>query len=97
MELQELRRQIDRIDTELVSLFKQRMALSAAVAEYKQKNGLPVLDSSRERELLEKVAALSGREFAPYTHTLYATVLELSRSYQHTLLGDDLAASEVER
>ncbi len=88
MELSELRKQIDSIDEELVALFKKRMNISAQVAEYKKQTGMNVLDSSRERALLGKVSELSGEEFEEYTRTLYATILDLSRSYQHKRLGD---------
>ena len=86
MDLQELRHQIDDIDNQLVALFKARMSVAAGVAEYKRENGLPVLDASRERALLSKIAELSGEEFEDYTRTLYATILDLSRSYQHKKL-----------
>ena len=88
MELSELRKQIDSIDEELVALFKKRMNISAQVAEYKKQTGMNVLDSSRERALLGKVSELSGEEFEEYTRSLYATILDLSRSYQHKRLGD---------
>ena len=86
MDLQELLHQIDDIDNQLVALFKARMNVAAGVAEYKRENGLPVLDASRERALLSKIAELSGEEFEDYTRTLYATILDLSRSYQHKKL-----------
>ena len=88
MELSELRKQIDSIDEELVALFKKRMNVSAEVAEYKRQTGMSVLDSSRERALLDKVSELSGEDFEEYARTLYATILDLSRSYQHKRLGD---------
>jgi len=88
MELQDLRQQIDSIDRQLVELFKQRMDCSAGVAEYKREHGMPVLDASRERALLEKISNLAGEELEDYTRTLYATILSLSRSYQHTRLGE---------
>ncbi len=88
MELSELRQQIDEIDRELVSLFTRRMSVSADVAEYKRQTGMNVLDPSRERALLGKVSELAGEDLEEYTRTLYATILELSRSYQHKRLGD---------
>ena len=88
MELSELRQQIDGIDRQLVDLFIKRMNVAAEVAEYKRENGMNVLDASRERALLAKVSELSGENFEEYTRTLYATVLDLSRSYQHKCLGD---------
>lgn len=86
MELKELREQIDAIDRELVELFKKRMNVSAAVAEYKKQNNMKVLDASRERALLEKISELSGEEFEEYSRVLYSTILDVSRSYQHSKL-----------
>lgn len=88
MELKQLREDIDSIDKELVDLFIKRMNCSAAVAEYKREHDMPVLDASRERALLNKVSELAGEGFEDYTRTLYATILSLSRSYQHTRLGE---------
>jgi chorismate mutase/prephenate dehydratase len=88
MELNQLRQEIDEIDRELVSLFIRRMNCSAGVAEYKREHGLPVLDASRERALLAKISELSGEDFEEYSRTLYATILSLSRSYQHKKLGE---------
>ena len=86
MELKELRDEIDGIDRELVELFKKRMNVSAAVAEYKRQNGMAVLDASRERALLSKISELSGEEFEEYSRILYSTILDVSRSYQHSKL-----------
>ena len=87
MDLKELRKNIDEIDRELVDLFVRRMSISAEVAEYKREVGMPVLDPARERALLERVSNMSGDEFERYTRTLYSTILDLSRSYQHKKLG----------
>ncbi len=87
MELKEIRDKIDCIDSQLVKLYTERMSLCAAVAEYKRENNIPVLDTARERDLLNKVADMSGEEFEEYTRTLYSTILDLSRSYQHKILG----------
>lgn len=39
MDLQELRRKIDEIDSQIVSLYEQRMDISKEVAEYKIETG----------------------------------------------------------
>ena len=91
MELTKLREEIDQIDKELVSLFIKRMNCASSVAEYKKQNSMPVLDPSRERALLNKISELSGEEFEGYSRTLYSTILELSRSYQHKQLGETSA------
>ena len=87
MDLNEIRKEIDSVDEQLVTLYKKRMQLSAEVAEYKRDNNIPILDSSRERALLAKISEMSGSEFEEYSRTLYGTILDLSRSYQHKILG----------
>lgn len=82
MDLQELREQIDQVDDQLIQLFRQRMDIAASIAAYKQANGLPVFVPTREQEKLKDVAQKAGPEMANYTQILYATLFELSRSYQ---------------
>ena len=94
MELNEIRKEIDEIDKQLVELYIRRMNCSAEVAEYKREHNMPVLDASRERALLNKISELSGSEFEEYTRTLYSTILDLSRSYQHSKLGETSALYE---
>ena len=88
MEIEALRGQIDSIDRELVELFKQRMQVSADIAKYKKENNLPVLDKTRERELLNKISQMSDKELESYTVRLYSQILELSKSYQTKCLGE---------
>ena len=47
--LEDLRKKIDKIDSELMPLFTERMKFSAEVAEYKRANNMPVLDKSAKR------------------------------------------------
>ena len=84
-----LRKEIDRIDTELVKLFSERMQVSAGVAEYKRASGMAVTDPVREAALLDRVAAMSPAETADYTRTLYTNILSVSRAYQHARLGSN--------
>ena len=88
MELNEIRAKIDKIDEELVDLYKKRMMLCAEVAKYKRDNNMPVLDSARERALLTKISELSGPEFEEYSRTLYSTILDISHAYQNKILGN---------
>ena len=86
MELKECRNKLDVIDSQLISLFCERMEVVQRVAEYKKEHDLPILNSGREKEILERVRTLSGEEFAPYAQTLFETLLYVSREYQKTLL-----------
>ena len=83
MELNELRSQIDQIDSQMVTLFEQRMALSARIGDYKKEHGLPVFVPAREREKLKEIREASSPELEAYTQQLYAHIFELSRGYQN--------------
>lgn len=85
MELNEAREKINEIDEQLVKLFSSRMELSSKIAEYKAEKNLPILDRTREREVLNKVADLSGPELENYSKVLFSTLFDLSRSYQNRL------------
>ena len=63
MSLKPIRDEIDKIDEQLIELFKKRMECSKKVAEYKVERGIPVLNEQREKEILEDVAKKSGKTF----------------------------------
>ena len=87
MDLQEARNSISRIDEELTSLFVKRMELSKEIAAYKKDNHMSVFDRSREREVVNHVCDLAGKDFESYIRVLYGTLLDVSRSYQRQLIG----------
>ena len=94
MDINELRKDIDRIDEELVSLIREIMETAAKIGEYKRENNLPVYDPARERELFARVGELAGEDFASYTKVLYSTMTDVSRSYQRKLMGRKSGLSE---
>lgn len=89
MDLSQYREKIDSIDSELVRLFSERMDIAKGIAEYKLENGLPVLDSSRERHKLSEIAKMSNEKVRPYTGVLFSQIMELSRAYQETVIHPD--------
>lgn len=54
LNLEEIRKDIDRIDREMAKLFEERMNVVMKVAEYKKINNMPVKDRAREERVLEK-------------------------------------------
>lgn len=89
MDLQELRAQLDGIDTQLTDLFCKRMEVSAQVARHKKEQGIKVLDRTREREILSRVGKQAGEPLDLYVRMLYSVVFDLSRSYQETFLDGE--------
>lgn len=94
MNLEEIRNEIDSIDTELVSLFKKRMECAKKVAEVKKKENKIILNKSREREIINRVANLAGEDLQSQTKVLYSTLFDLSRSYQMQLMADNSPLEE---
>lgn len=82
MDINELREKMDRTDDELRRLFEQRMETAVGIAQYKKENGMPVLDRSREREIIDRMTLGQTEEMAGYTRVLCNTLFDLSRSYQ---------------
>jgi chorismate mutase len=55
--LEDCRREIDALDTELVRLLNQRAAIACDIAVVKVASGLPAYDGKREDQVLARVAA----------------------------------------
>lgn len=98
MDIKELREQIDNIDAQIVELFRARMGVSLGVAEYKRERNMAVYDPARERALFARIGEMAGEEISGYAHSLYKTITELSRTYQHHILDPDPEIKkEIER
>ena len=52
-QLDDLRKQIDEIDTAIVNLLAKRMKVVEKVGKYKKENNLPPLDKSRWQEVIK--------------------------------------------
>ena len=84
-ELQQYREEIDRIDRQMVELFRQRMAVTGQVGQYKLERGIPVLDAQRERQVLQDKARLVEGDLRPGVTTLFQTMMSISRRQQRDL------------
>ena len=60
MSLENVRKEIDKIDAELVPLLKKRMLCSLKVAEIKREQKLPILNEKREQEIIDSVFDAGG-------------------------------------
>ena len=98
MDLNDYRKEIDRIDDQLIALFAQRMETAEKIAEYKKANGLRVLDARREKEKMREILDKTPDDLREYVSSLYSLIFELSRSRQSCLLGTkgDLPAKIAE-
>jgi len=54
MEISDWRKKIDGLDRELVRLLNERARCAVEIAKIKRRNGLPILESNREQEVLRQ-------------------------------------------
>ena len=87
MDLQDIRKEIDRIDNDIVRLFEERMDFSEEAARYKQENNLPVYDPAREKQKLDDVAGKVSKGRESYITALYTLLFELSRADQERIIN----------
>lgn len=95
MSLDEIRKEIDAVDAELIPLIKKRMECSLKVAEIKRAENLPVYHPDRENQILDKVEE-KGEEYGRYIRNIYQSIMTVSRSLQNdTLFKDSGFAAKI--
>ena len=89
MDLGSLRDKIDKIDSQIVSLYEDRMDICRQVAEYKIETGKKVFDKQREQEKIAKVKSLTHNEFNSHgIEELFEQIMSMSRKLQYQLLAE---------
>ena len=90
-ELEKCRVEIDEIDRKIIELYEKRMNIVKRVTQYKIKNSIPVLDSSRESKMLEKnLNLINELEFKKYYPSVLNGFLKASKDMQNELIDGDL-------
>jgi chorismate mutase len=82
--IEELRREIDRIDSLIVENLAKRRGIVLELAGIKKENGIKIFDPSREKELKERIrrkANDSGLD-ENFVLKLYDIILEKSKKEQ---------------
>ena len=97
-ELEQARKDVNRIDAEMARLFEERMRAVSRIAAYKKENGLPVRDPVREAAMIARNRTLIGDQSveADYVEFLQS-VIRISCARQESLIrGRKTAYSGVE-
>ncbi len=85
-DLEAQRKKIDEIDSKLLPLFLERMECSKAIADYKKANNLPVLDKTREKQILDHKMSLVQPDKAEAVRDFFSSIMSISRGAQRTRL-----------
>lgn len=97
MDLNDIRKEIDSIDSELVRLITKRMDVVKEVARFKKKNKLPVFDPQRERQKLADITDKVGEELSPVTDAVFSLIFDLSRSAQNRIIAGESPIKDMIR
>ncbi len=96
--LQEARKIINEVDSQMAQLFVRRMEAAQMVAAYKKEHGMPILDAAREEEVIRNGAQrIEADALRGYYMDFMRDTMAISRRYQQKLLsGMRVAYSGVE-
>lgn len=87
--IEEIRTEIDRIDSQLVDLFEERFALSREVADFKIETGQKVLDKEREKQKIKSIEMMiTDLEDKQIVGEVFRQLMDLSRKVQYGLIVD---------
>ena len=88
MDLKDIRQKINEIDKEMAKLFEERMKASKDVANYKKEHALPIFDSSREQEVINRnLNYISDENIKQYYVNFLQKTMDVSKQYQSSLLN----------
>lgn len=96
VDLNLLRERINEIDEQMIALFKERMETVSKVAEYKKGKGLPILDSSREKAILDRFLSRNyDEDFKKDLKDFLKSEMFISRRSQARLLGKEQPPADL--
>jgi chorismate mutase len=77
------RARIDALNAQLVELLNERARCAEQIVDFKQQSGLPVFDSQREKEVLDRVSAQNHGPLSDEAlHRIFNCIMEEHRRLQ---------------
>ncbi len=87
MELDEIRKNINKVDASIASLFEERMHLVEEVIKYKMEHNLPIFDEKRELEVLDNnLSLIKDEKLKKYFKEFLIDMMNVSKEYQKEIL-----------
>ena len=97
LDLNEIRQEIDHIDSSIVELFEDRLAVCKNVAQFKIDNGKNVLDKERELQKIQNVKSQAKNKFNEQgIEELFTQIMAISRKLQYRILAENGKGQEID-
>jgi len=89
MDLEKIRKQIDKIDDNILSLLAERASLMPDVAQYKLENNIARNQPEREKELISKIIKQSEKYNlnSKYVQNIFKRIIRESHTIQKKIIG----------
>ena len=82
MDIKEARKQIDSIDSVLVTEFEKRLTLIKEIGKYKDEHHLPLIDAERDESIIAlHTENCKDKTLAPYIENYIKTVVSMSNEF----------------
>lgn len=88
LDLDKIRQEINGIDDSITELYEKRLALCDQVAQYKKQTGTKILDSSREKAILDRLTSKVAPQNSSAVLGLYERIMQISRARQSSLISE---------
>ncbi len=82
MKLDDIRKQIDKVDDEISRLYLKRMQLISDITDCKKQNAVATEDKGREADILRRITTDVDEEKKKYLISLYEKIFHDSKQYQ---------------
>jgi chorismate mutase/prephenate dehydratase len=87
-DIDELRLEINEIDEKMAKLFVERMKVVGEIARYKKSMGIDILDSSREKKIIENnLNRIKDIKLKKYYKEFLENNIKISKKFQQNILG----------
>ena len=80
--INQLRDEIDSLDDKIVELLEKRSLISKNIGEIKQSTGKEVLDSQREKDIIDRLALKTKIFNKVSLHLIFKNIFKISRKIQ---------------
>ena len=85
MDISEWRKKIDSIDSRMIELLSERTQAAVQIGALKRSLGLPILDSKREAEVLQKIVQQNpGPLSSESLEAIFRSIMEQTRVTEST-------------
>ena len=89
MDISDWRKKIDELDRELVRLLNERARCAVEIGKIKRQNGLPILEPSREQEVMQRAFDANHGPLAdPAIQRVFERIVEEGKALQKRLFEE---------